>query len=252
MNGLNQRIQLQLERLHKNYLQARTVVSPLAFYELAHTLRVWTEIADNKEQLGDWYNKKSFRCAKPQKKNSRLLKKTNSEYIWLYSAHFNHGEVIQTSLFMPDQINFSSSKITVQSEISIGENGGLNGIRGCFLGASIEGLDIKKIDVTDKLTLTQFLGGEIISINHHGKHERYSTKFLIQRTANELTDSSHFQDNAPIYSERIEGAITLLKSCKIGNISILYFLLLYAAQEILIAFKKIDRVQRPPKSKKDP
>jgi hypothetical protein len=238
---LSPRIQLQLDRLHKNYLEARASINPVAFVELAHTLRMWTELADNKVELGEWYKKPLFKCAKPQKKQSRILKKMDCEYIWLYTAYFNHGEIIQPAVFMPTELNFSFTKVAIASEMSIAENHGLNGLKGFYLGPSIDGWDIKKIDLTPKLNLTQFLSGEILSVNYNGTRDRYSSKYLIQRTANELTDSSHFQEVNINQSERIQGAIPLLKAGRIGNISILYFFLLYVAQEIQIGFNKIER-----------
>jgi hypothetical protein len=239
---MDNRVALQLERLYRNYLSARAAYDPIAFYELTHTLRVWTEIADNKEALESWYNKALFRCAKPSKKMSKLLARHECEYIWLYSAHYNHGEIIQISLFLPTDIQFKGTIVSVGSQISPAKNAGLNGLRGYYLGTKIEGLNVKNIELSNKLNLTQFLGGEIVSIRYSGIRERFSAKYIIQRAANDLTDSSHFQKNCEITTERLSGVIPLLSAASIGNISFLYFFILYISQEILIAFNRIERI----------
>lgn len=238
---MDPRVAHQLERLYRHYMGARSTGDLIAFYDLTHTLRVWTEIAVDEGALGDFYAARKFRCARPAKKNKKTLNRNDCEYIWFYTAHHNHAEIIQPMIYMPKDMEFKGDQCSAASEIYTRPND-LVGLRGYYLGTVVDGFKPGKFDFSDKLTLAQFLGGEILSVRHGEIDERYCSHFLIKQAANQLMDASHFNPSNETDNPRLEGVIALLCYTSIGSLSVFSFFILYLAQEILIAFGRIQRI----------
>lgn len=114
---MDPRIAAQLERLNRRYHAAKIRIDYVECLDLAHCLRVWTEIADDKASLGSLYDLRNFRACKPSRRSMKALRRANAECLWLHTANYNYAECIQLGVWMPDRqgLPFRSEKLISQS-----------------------------------------------------------------------------------------------------------------------------------------
>jgi len=251
---MDTRIAAQLERLNRRYHAAKIRIDYVECLDLAHCLRVWTEIADDKESLGSLYDLRNFRACKPSRKSMKALRRANAQYLWLHTANYNYAECIQLGIFMPEpkDLPFTSNKLSSESQIAPESEHNPPGLRGAYLGTSLEG-EKQRTDLTEKLNLTQFLSSQILIYCIDGKIHRYDARYIVKRLANGLLDASHFQDLVEgENSGTLKEALPVISKAKVGMVSMMYFILLYIAQEILIGFGKKSRVKLEGKAKSKP
>lgn len=240
------RINVQLDRLQRSYFSARREHNLADFYDLVHMLRFWIEMANDKNSLGEMYDNRVFRVGTPNKKLLRELRDKNAEYIFVYMAFHNHGEIITHSMFMPEEVKtmFRSDKIVVFGRIASSDPKVMPGIKDYYLGSDHSHYKNSVELRPNRLNLTQFLNSPVVTLRFNSEPIRYTPLQIIKRAANELLDASHYQESLnKVVSESIADLLPMLKVCLVGNIKLLYFLMLYFAQEILIAFGRIERVK---------
>lgn len=243
---MDPRIGLQLERLYRSYMGARQNVDYISALDMAHHLRVWIEISRSQEFKNSKDNFRRFKSAKPTKKSKKILNENDAEYLWLCMANYNHGEVIQLELATPDLnvLPFTSKSIKVSGQVAHPKPRRPAGIKGFYVGNSLEGFKSSKVDIRTNLDLEQFLGSDILFYRRNGVCHRYPSGYIIGRAANAFSDASHFQSAAePVRAEKMENVFPLITVSKIGSLSFLYFFLLYVAQEILVGFGKMERFE---------
>ena len=232
-----------MERLYRRYHSSSLSVDYVECCDLAHCLRIWGEIANDKSLQLEMAKINKFSCAKPSRKSSRILHRNDAEYIWLCKSNALYAKVIQAGVYLPnsDNLPFSKGKLSAWSTVAGRNVVGPNGISGYYFGTSIDGFK-KKTVVTNFLTLSQFYSSQLVIYRFNNKIYRFTVRNIIDRTANGLIDASHFQClvdecNSGVLTE----ALPTIAAVKVGNISLLYFILLYVAQEILIGLGKIER-----------
>jgi hypothetical protein len=77
-----------------------------------------------------------------------------------------------------------------------------------------------------------------------GELKRFTIEDIISRSANALLDASHFQKlTEKPNTGRLTDAVPVMAKMRVDGISLLYFTLLYIAQEILVSYGKIERIQ---------
>ncbi|MCG8312464.1 MAG: hypothetical protein MI976_04550 [Pseudomonadales bacterium] len=241
---MNDRMAMQLERLFRHYSVAKTHVDYIACLDLAHTLRVWSEIANEKEMRDEIKDVKKFRCAKPSKKTAKALRANDADYIWLCMPIGLYAEVLKPGVFLPKNIELPFKGLTSAQSNVVGRNpGDPTGISGYYYGNSI-GKSKLETNITSFLTLDGFMSSQLLLTRFDDKIQRYDVRFLIERIANALIDASHFQTLAEEpQAKRLTSALPLIAAVQVGSISLLYFILLYIAQEILVSFGKIERIK---------
>lgn len=117
----------QLERLRRHYQSSVNHYDAISFLDLAHTLRVWTEVKSNIDQLGV----NSFKKGILTKKVKKVL--TGSEYAYAY---------------LPDGVTTSA--------VATGEIGGRNMIHGPQAD-KFSVATLMKIENNRDLSIAQFL-----------------------------------------------------------------------------------------------
>ena len=118
----------QLQRLKRHYQASIDRYDAISFLDLAHTLRVWTEVKDGVEQL---HNEPTFKKGILTNSVKKIL--TGSEYAYAY---------------LPDGVTTSAA--------ATGEIGGRNMIHGPMVD-KFSAATLMKIENNGDLTIAQFL-----------------------------------------------------------------------------------------------
>lgn len=238
------RVAVQLERLFRSYKIASAQYDLVSLLDLIHTLRSWVEISENKEALKIVSGFNKFSSAKPKKKVSRAVSTPGKQYVLLIMANFLTCSVLKPEAYLSDFLRsfLGDKSISSNSTVKIYDKKGTCGVRGAYFGDSVDGVNCLGIDIRRRLTISQFFSSQILVYDLSGIKYAFDIRYLIKRMANSITDASHFQDLSkdPQYGD-LAGAIPVIATAKVGGIDMIYFVSLYVAQEILVAFGKLER-----------
>lgn len=238
------KIEVQVERLYRRYVAASSVIDYVEILDLAHCLRVWTEIISDKNCINILSKYNVFISSKISTSALRCLRNNEAEYIWFPAAHYCHASALSIEMGMAHNVNvpIKTPKRCIETQVAPSEGTRPNGLRGFYYGTSIEFKNKNKTEIRKKLTIKQFFDSEILFYNLGEGIQKLSAKYIIGRVSNSILDASHFQNLAePSQAGVMKGSLPLIAASSVGGMSLLYFVLLYIAQEILIGLGKIKR-----------
>lgn len=190
-------IKLQFERLKRHYKLAKNEKDPIAFLDLAHTLRIWTEL---KREVDKIAQKENLKLDLPNKINNKKLK-----------------GILKGSTFFDVPLASVESGFTPEIQVK--------GIQ--IVNRALSSEEIKKMyemgppEVqTGYLTFSEWLGAEVIS-TINPKDNGYigiSREIIIKRVAN-LLGASHPEgmDQGNEYENQFDPYIKELNKIEVAN-----------------------------------
>lgn len=241
-----QRIQIQLERLRRSYQGASDSLDPVDLIDLCHHLRVWREISEE-DEVADIVNKESnFKTIKLTGTQRRQLRDKDAEYLLTFQVNKVFAKcATMVGLMVPKEENMPFSNvedIKADMEFTYGgdQEGQLSPFGGLDLYTNIKG-GIKKTN-PQPANLSKFIASQLFMYKAGSVQQAVTVKEFIDRVANAVTDASHFQKaEEEANTKKLTEMLPLLLACKVSNLDLVSFSLLYIAQEILVAFGKIER-----------
>jgi hypothetical protein len=242
--SITQKLQAQVERLYRRYLAVTLTIDYIDILDLAHCLRIWVEIASDKSYTDILSKYNVFTSSKISKSATRCLRNNEAEYIWFTTANYCHANalLIQMDMAFKDNIPIKKPKVSIKTQVAPSEGCRPNGLRGFYYGNSIEFKNKNQTESRKNLTIQQFLDSEMLFYSLGDENQKLSAKTIIRRVSNSILDASHFQDLAePSEAGVMKGCLPLIAATNVGGMSLLYFVLIYIAQEILIGLGKIER-----------
>jgi len=228
----------QLERLKRHYKPSLEHYDSISFLDLAHTLRVWTEIIDGIDKI---HGKFTFKKSVLTKSLKKILH--GSEYAYAYLP-----DGLTTSAVASDEIYgrniFSGPKIekfSVGGLLKIEENHDLTLAQFLLIYRVLSPKEIKLLNEEsksvpiEKVSFSKYMESPAIHFQFSGQQQRnISNKELIKRIANEyeashadLTDTNFKLNNA--FSEPVKR----LMEYTCAQLPLPYFILLHIAGTII-------------------
>ena len=222
-----------LERLKRHYYLSVKYYDKVSLYDLAHVLRIWTEV---KGGIDEKYGMVTF------KKNirTRSLKKifSGSDYVYAYlpggvTTSANSGRVIFGGSYV--------GKMSVGGKIEIHENKDLTLYQIFMIRKVLSPDEIKLLSdeskrvPIEKVSFSRYMESSAINFQFlNCKLNSISNEKLVKRIANEY-EASHAGYNDTMfktnnhYSEIVES----LMGYKVGQLPLPYFVVLHIAKTIV-------------------
>ena len=229
---------VQLERLKRHYSTSVYTYDYASLLDLAHILRIWTELKSVLPELNkDFEIKKPFKTGSPVKK---VMKQARGQ-IYIFSYLPSEGVTTYASngslATGPDVNNGGSFTMGVKVK-NTGNSILLS--QYCFISKSLEQPYIKALG-NEKVTRCNYknwMGSEIVRLqykNSKGVLEKHSIsrEIIIKRIAN-ILDASHTSlSEKDSSNNKFDEPIQWLMKFTCGGLPLPYFLLLKIAQDIL-------------------
>lgn len=184
----------QLERLKRHYRHSLEHYDSISFLDLAHTLRVWTEMIDGIEKI---HSKSTFKKSVLTKSLKKILH--GSEYAYAYlpdgvtTSAVATGEIDERNIVSGPKIE----KFSIGTLLKIEENHNLTLAQFCLIYRVVSPEEIKLLNdesksvPTEKVSFSKYMESPAIHFQFSGQQQRnISNKELIKRIANEY-DASH-------------------------------------------------------------
>ena len=228
----------QLERLKRHYKHSIEHYDSISFLDLAHTLRVWTEIKDGIDNI---HSKPTFK----KSVRTRSLKKIlyGSDYVYAYlpdgvtTSAVATGETDGRNIISGPKIE----KFSVGGLLEIKENHDLTLAQFFLIYRVLSPEEIKLLDKEtksvpiEKVSFSKYMESSAIHFHFSGQNPRnISNEELIKRIANEyeashpdLTDTNFKLNNA--FSEPVKR----LMEYTCAQLPLPYFILLHIAGTII-------------------
>lgn len=213
-------IKLQFQRLKRHYQLAKDNKDPIAFLDLAHSLRIWAEMKEVVDQIA---NEEHFIFELPNKVNNKrlknILKGSNYFDIPLASVEDNFTPDVQVK-----GVQFVNRPLTPEEIKKIFEMGP------------------PKIDIK-LLSFSQWLGSEVISTSNpqDGRYVGITREIMIKRTAN-LLGASHpeGEDSENELENKFDPYVKELNKIQVANgYPLTHYQLIEIAQDILKSLKNL-------------
>lgn len=211
-------IKLQFRRLKKHYEECVNNIDEVHMLDLAHTLRIWVEIAkDIDELIKEEQFKVKFSNPTKNKEIEEVLKGSAFMYIPLASCpKTNTGMQVSNIIFIKKMLSAEEAKKLYEAGKQEAKN--------------------------VELSFTEWLGSEILETkNKKGERIGIARNILIKRVAN-LLGASHPQekDNAEEYEHRFDPFIKDLHTLIIANgYPSTYYQLIEIAEVIINSLKNL-------------
>jgi len=229
---------LQLERLKRHYEDSVKHYDIISFLDLAHTLRVWTEI---KQGIDNSYPTLLISKAVVTKSLKRILK--GSEYVYTFlpdgitTYAIATGESNSRNIFYGPYID----KFSAGGMVRINQDGSMSVSQYSLINRVLSGEEIKNLDFEsknvpiEKISYSKYMESPAIYFQFKNWAPNYiSNKELIKRVANEY-DASHA--NAEDTNFEINNAFSepVKKLMEHGcmKLPLPYFVLLHIAKTVI-------------------
>ena len=235
-----QKVALQFNRLKRHYDSAVKTYDEISLLDLAHTLRIWTELKKPLQDVApEFSNSISFKTGSP---TPRVLKAARgSDNVFCYMpggvvTFASKGHLAQGPGMGPGEGDFSIGVAVKDSGIQVELN------KFAFVKIGFDQPLIKALneEVQKRCTYMQWLGADAVRIGYRNlannsiyEAHSLSRETIIKRVANTL-DASHASvashDTEPnIYDEPLKRLLQFT----VGGVPLPYFILLKIAQDIL-------------------
>ncbi|MDP2077995.1 MAG: hypothetical protein Q8N01_04330 [Sulfuricurvum sp.] len=231
-----EKIILQLKRLEKHYEHTVKTYDEISMLDMAHTLRIWTELKSTLTTDYDSFKETIFWTATPIRKIMKHIH--NSQYVLAYlpkegvTTYASKGQFAESTHF--DNENKFSLAVKVKNTgqaILLSQYG--------FVSKALTQEYVNAIgnEKDTKCSYINWLGSETVRLqykNETGELESFtlSREMLIKRVAN-VYDASHTSLNDEGGENRFDAPIKWLMGFKCGGLPLPCFLLLKVAQDIL-------------------
>lgn len=190
-------IKIQFERLKRHYKLAKEEKDKIAFLDLAHSLRIWSELKEDVDKL---IEEEGFVLSLRNKINNKKLK-----------------EILKGTMFFDVPLASVDSEFTPEVQVK--------GVQ--IVNKALSPEEIKKMfevgppkEQVTRLTFTQWLGSEIISTSDpkDNSYVGISREILIKRIAN-LLGASHPEgkDNSNDYENKFDAYVKELNKIEVAN-----------------------------------
>jgi hypothetical protein len=230
-------VRLQLARLRRHYDIAVHSYDDVALLDLAHTLRVWTELKRPLKTLSPGFsNADAFRTAIPARKVLRAAQ--GHRYVFSYLpggviSYATNGALASSPQMGPHD------KCTVGVAVRV-RSGYVELGKYCYVSTVFDQPLVKALEAESvtRCTYGQWLGAEAVRLSYPGqggklKAPSISREMLVKRVANTL-DGSHASAAAGGDTDNaFDEPISHLLQYKMGGLPLPYFILLKIAQDIL-------------------
>lgn len=230
-----EKISVQLKRLERHFNHSVRTYDDASVLDLAHTLRIWTELKSHLTINYNSFKESVFKTASPTRKILNHIKK--SQYVLSYLpkegvvAYASKGQLAESD-YDPNGSGTLSVYFTYMGQSNILH-------QFCFVSKSLEQEYLHAIsnNKVSKCNYMNWLASDIVRlqyINETGKLEAFSIsrEMLIKRVAN-VYDASHTSLNDEGGENKFDAPIKWLMGFKFGGLPLPYFLLLKVAQDIL-------------------
>lgn len=243
---MTNKIEIQLERLSRNYNACTNKYDPVSLLELAHSVRFWTRQSDEFINEKSFVDKKIFSTSSLNRKSSKIF--SNSKYIIF---DFNkHGVTTYAATDSPQNISFMSGPHEPDTKFSTGCKVVKNSdfsitifnfyyIEKALQEDDMSYLGSKKTSLFDtkKLNYSQWLNSSLLRIGFmitSGAIENRSLNrdYFVGLVANADGASHYSKGLSKKEIEEIE-LLEWLKKFKCGGIPLPYFLLMKIAKDII-------------------
>lgn len=231
-----------LERLKRNYKASIDHYDPISFSELAHTLRMWTEVKNGVEKL---YKKPRFKKGIISKKVKRII--NNSEYAYAYLP-----DGVTTSNIATKEVDKremvhgpTKDKSSIATLIKIEDNGELTIAQFLMVHKILSPEEVRTLDneskkvPIEKMVFSKYMESPSIYFQFPGDNPRnISNEQLIKRVANEYQGSHADSEDTNFETNNIfSNPVKKLMEYGCAKLPLPYFILLHIAKSIIENFE---------------
>ena len=228
----------QLERLKRHYKNSLEHYDSISFLDLAHTLRVWTEIKDGIDKI---HGKPTFKKSVRTKSLRKILR--GSEYAYAYlpdgvtTSAVATGEIDGRNMFSGPKIE----KFSVGGLLKIEENHDLTLAQFFLIYRVLSPEEIKLLNKEtnsvpiEKVSFSKYMESSAIYFHFSSQNPRnISNEELIKRIANEY-EASHADhtDTKFELNNALSESVKRLMEYKCAQLPLPYFILLHIAGTII-------------------
>ena len=228
-------VNLQLERLKRNFNDSIKRYDIVSFLDLVHSLRVWTEMYDESDVKGD----KTFKVSKPPKKLMKLIKR--GDFIFMH---------------LPQSvITYAADKKYIGMREIISAPKGKKGAVACWASFGLYGdltvdliytssnyasdEEVKQLHKgtinipTEKLSFYHYMKRPLLYFRMKDYEPSYiSREQLVKRLANEYSASHAKKDNSDL-DNMFSGPVRKFMDYKCAGLPLPYFAILHVANDII-------------------
>lgn len=236
-----QRVTLQLERLRRHYEVAVHSNDTVALLDLAHTLRIWTELKGLLPELAPRFSSATvFKTAIPVRKILNAARGYRYVFANMPGGVRTYACAHDQLAFFPrtgpqDSIatcGFEMKRMETHMELS----------HYCLVYAQLDESARKALTLTTqtRCTYSQWLGSEAVRLCYQTKDNilekiAISREMIIKRVANTLNASHVSGGDSTEHVNQFDEPVQHLLQYRMGGLCLPYFILVKIAQDILTA-----------------